>query len=158
MVAPWAQPIDPDGGIAPAHPTAYAPAGAAPFQADSTLFGNGPVADGQIANSQAAFAAEPEATPFAVAGVPPWDAALAGTEPGADAFGADDQYDVEDDEPHHAYTWLHYLILVAVAFVLGLLIWELVLGPRGGEVGAQHSGVGVAQLAAARTPTTQGVL
>jgi hypothetical protein len=154
MAAPWAQSIDPDGGAvagAQAFPTAYAPAAAAPFQADPTLFGNGPVADGQ-----AAFAVEP--APFAVAGVPPWDAALAGTEPGVDAFGAEDQYDAEDDEPHHAYTWLHYLILVAVAFVLGLLIWELVLGPRGGEVGAQHSGIGVTQLAAARTPTTQGDL
>jgi hypothetical protein len=32
-----------------------------------------------------------------------------------------------DDEPRGpSYTWLHYLILVAVAFVLGLLVWELV--------------------------------
>jgi len=33
----------------------------------------------------------------------------------------------EDDEPRGpSYTWLHYLVLVAVAFVLGLLVWELV--------------------------------
>jgi hypothetical protein len=45
-----------------------------------------------------------------------------------------DGYDDEDDEieaPRHAYTWLHYLILVAVAFVLGLLIWQLMLQNHG---------------------------
>lgn len=37
----------------------------------------------------------------------------------------------EDDEieadPGPSYTWLHYVILVVVAFVLGFLIWKLVL-------------------------------
>ena len=31
----------------------------------------------------------------------------------------------EDDEPQTSYTWLHYIILVVVAFVLGLLLWKL---------------------------------
>ncbi|WP_251151665.1 hypothetical protein [Cellulosimicrobium sp. Marseille-Q4280] len=42
------------------------------------------------------------------------------------AESADDEAD-DDDEPRGpSYTWLHYLILVAVAFVLGLLVWELI--------------------------------
>ncbi|PZR52254.1 hypothetical protein DNL40_12520 [Xylanimonas oleitrophica] len=31
----------------------------------------------------------------------------------------------EYDEPSASYTWLHYIILVVVAFVLGLLLWKL---------------------------------
>jgi len=34
--------------------------------------------------------------------------------------------DLDDDPRGPSYTWLHYLILVAVAFVLGLLVWTLV--------------------------------
>ncbi|WP_460748153.1 hypothetical protein [Myceligenerans cantabricum] len=34
---------------------------------------------------------------------------------------------MEQDDPGPSYTWLHYVILVVVAFVLGLLIWKLVL-------------------------------
>jgi hypothetical protein len=40
--------------------------------------------------------------------------------------------DDEDDwdESEGSYTWLHYIILVVVAFVLGLLLWKLLLdGP-----------------------------
>lgn len=40
--------------------------------------------------------------------------------------------DDEDDweEPESSYTWLHYIVLVVVAFVLGLLVWKLLLdGP-----------------------------
>jgi hypothetical protein len=34
----------------------------------------------------------------------------------------------EDPEERHgaSYTWLHYIILVVVAFVLGLLLWKLI--------------------------------
>jgi hypothetical protein len=39
---------------------------------------------------------------------------------------AEDEWDEEEDEGPQ-YTWLHYIILVVVAFVLGLLIWNLVL-------------------------------
>jgi len=50
--------------------------------------------------------------------------------PGASSAYAEDADGYADDdeieEPRHAYTWLHYLILVAVAFVLGLLIWQLI--------------------------------
>nr|BFF21012.1 hypothetical protein GCM10025730_45330 [Promicromonospora thailandica] len=38
----------------------------------------------------------------------------------------EDEWDEEEDEGPQ-YTWLHYIILVVVAFVLGLLIWKLVL-------------------------------
>ncbi|MFC8923423.1 hypothetical protein [Cellulosimicrobium sp. NPDC057127] len=42
--------------------------------------------------------------------------------------GRDDAHPAEvDDSPRGpSYTWLHYLVLVAVAFVLGLLVWELI--------------------------------
>ncbi|GAB4083538.1 hypothetical protein GCM10028784_01680 [Myceligenerans cantabricum] len=39
----------------------------------------------------------------------------------------DEWEDMEQDDPGPSYTWLHYVILVVVAFVLGLLIWKLVL-------------------------------
>lgn len=42
----------------------------------------------------------------------------------------DDDLD-DDDDSDHKYTWLHYLILVAVAFVLGLIIWKVGLEGRG---------------------------
>jgi hypothetical protein len=38
----------------------------------------------------------------------------------------EEEWDEEEDEGPQ-YTWLHYIILVVVAFVLGLLIWNLVL-------------------------------
>jgi hypothetical protein len=125
--------------------------------ADPVLFGQG-----QAASTPPSVA--PASGPFAATGVPAWDAAVGGTEPsaGPDRYATQDVYDEDDDEPRHAYTWLHYLILVAVAFVLGLLIWELVLGPHGSAAGAQGSGVGVTQLADAHTTTItttdQGVL
>lgn len=39
----------------------------------------------------------------------------------------DDDDDNEDDtyELDHSYTWLQYLILVAVALVLGMIIWQV---------------------------------
>ncbi len=44
-----------------------------------------------------------------------------------------DEWDEVEEDPGPSYTWLHYIILVVVAFVLGLLIWKLVLaGPETG--------------------------
>jgi hypothetical protein len=40
---------------------------------------------------------------------------------------ADDDEDEDWDEPESSYTWLHYIVLVVVAFVLGLLLWKLLL-------------------------------
>ncbi|MBI9114436.1 hypothetical protein [Sanguibacter suaedae] len=60
----------------------------------------------------------------------------------------EDDFDDDDldDEPDHKYTWLHYLILVAVAFVLGLIIWKV--GLEGRDVassdGSSTGGTGVA--------------
>jgi hypothetical protein len=49
----------------------------------------------------------------------------------------EDEWDEEEDEGPQ-YTWLHYIILVVVAFVLGLLIWQLVLkGDSGGPEASQ---------------------
>jgi hypothetical protein len=63
----------------------------------------------------------------------PFPAAAAAARKGSSGRRAGDQDEGEVDErpPGHAYTWLHYLILVAVAFVLGLLIWQLLLGEGG---------------------------
>jgi hypothetical protein len=41
-----------------------------------------------------------------------------------------DDDDDDWDESEGSYTWLHYIILIVVAFVLGLLLWKLLLdGP-----------------------------
>lgn len=41
----------------------------------------------------------------------------------------EDLGDDEEFELDHSYTWLHYLILVAVAFVLGVVIWMVGINP-----------------------------
>jgi len=38
-----------------------------------------------------------------------------------------DLLDEDWDESEASYTWLHYIVLVVVAFVLGLLVWKLLL-------------------------------
>ncbi|MBD5787861.1 hypothetical protein IF650_17005 [Cellulosimicrobium terreum] len=43
-----------------------------------------------------------------------------------DGAGPDADEDEAEDVRGPSYTWLHYLILVAVAFVLGLLVWKLI--------------------------------
>ncbi|MDR2703730.1 MAG: hypothetical protein LBB58_05265 [Cellulomonadaceae bacterium] len=37
-------------------------------------------------------------------------------------------YGVRNPRPSAGYTWLSYLILVAVSFILGLLVWQLISG------------------------------
>ncbi|MBD8080685.1 hypothetical protein [Cellulosimicrobium arenosum] len=64
----------------------------------------------------------------------------------------------DDDDPTDArgpsYTWLHYLILVAVAFVLGLLVWELISSD---DAGSSTAGVHViVDQVADATPGTSG--
>jgi hypothetical protein len=66
---------------------------------------------------------------------------------GDDDLDEDDFDDDDlDDEPDHKYTWLHYLILVAVAFVLGLIIWKVGLEGRdaASSDGSSTGGTGVA--------------
>jgi hypothetical protein len=47
---------------------------------------------------------------------------------GSPAPGHAEDDDEDDwDEPEASYTWLHYIILVVVAFVLGLLVWKLLV-------------------------------
>lgn len=79
---------------------------------------------------------EKPVSPFGTTSGSPAAVAPAASAPGGDDLfprvhgrsveSADDE--AEDDvEPRGpSYTWLHYLILVAVAFVLGLLVWELI--------------------------------
>ncbi|MGW8565613.1 hypothetical protein ACWGKI_05360, partial [Isoptericola sp. NPDC055881] len=63
----------------------------------------------------------------------PFDALVASEQPvrARSAAPQVEEDDEEDwDEPEASYTWLHYIVLVVVAFVLGLLVWKLLLaGP-----------------------------
>lgn len=72
--------------------------------------------------AQPAAAERPAASPF--------DALVASEQP-VRARSAAPQVDEDDDEdwdePEASYTWLHYIVLVVVAFVLGLLVWKLLL-------------------------------
>jgi len=55
-------------------------------------------------------------------------------------YDEDDLDDEDDDEPGrriHPYTWLHVLILAAVAFVLGFLIMLLYIRTRGADGAAE---------------------
>lgn len=70
--------------------------------------------------------------------LPAWDAITAGAPRTA---AKDDEPELPEEfaeepeylEPNHKYTWLHYLILIAVAFVLGLIIWKVGLENRSAE-------------------------
>lgn len=48
----------------------------------------------------------------------------------------EDVDDEEYDAPRHPYSWLHMVVLVLVAFVLGVLIY-MVMSRDGGDAGAQ---------------------
>ncbi|PFG32741.1 hypothetical protein [Sanguibacter antarcticus] len=64
----------------------------------------------------------------------------------------DDDDDFEDEEIDHEYTWLHYLILVALAVVLGLIIWKVGLEGSGNAAAADSSSVAGIALLTGRTP------
>ncbi len=51
--------------------------------------------------------------------------------------------DEEDAELDHSYTWLHYMILVAVAFVLGMVIWKVALDSEPADPGAETEAASV---------------
>ncbi|WP_407317284.1 hypothetical protein UQW22_12335 [Isoptericola halotolerans] len=58
--------------------------------------------------------------------------------------------DEEWDEAEPSYTWLHYIVLVVVAFVLGLLLWNLLLdGPGDEDFATEEAAAPVATSAAA---------
>ncbi|MCB7137973.1 hypothetical protein [Cellulosimicrobium marinum] len=87
-------------------------------------------------------APEPAASQRAASSASPFPPAAGAGPDGPAAAGGDDLFprvrsrdeeegaDEHDETPEEvrgpSYTWLHYLILVAVAFVLGLLVWELI--------------------------------
>jgi len=145
-------------------PTSGAPA-AAPWASTSGATTAGPAAPAPAFPATTPGAPEPSSTGYdpAATVVAPWGVpgaeqqasamAFAPTSgapvraPGAASGFGDDVDDYEDDdeieEPRHAYTWLHYLILVAVAFVLGLLIWQLIGKPSSTPPGAAASTVTV---------------
>ncbi|MBE7699974.1 hypothetical protein H9623_06590 [Oerskovia sp. Sa1BUA8] len=115
--APAPAPLPWEQGTAPSSLAQQAPESARPALPWETQ----PPAATPAAAQASPFPGAVEDSPFPVAGA---------TRPGPASRTADDDEDDAYDErpPGHAYTWLHYLILIAVAFVLGLLIWRLLLG------------------------------
>jgi hypothetical protein len=72
-------------------------------------------------------------------GVPPWDAITTGkggipvtAAPVTKARRGKGKYSEQDRVPPRSagYTWLQYLILIIVAFILGLLLWQLISGEQ----------------------------
>jgi hypothetical protein len=129
-----AAPSAPSAG-APARPaTAFAPVrrtGAAGGAAPAW----GPVSG---ASAPQAAPASPDPAPT-VAGMPasvppggraasPFDAVLGAETPQRSRAAAPQPPQQEDPADTHgtSYTWLHYIIVVVVAFVLGLLLWKLI--------------------------------
>jgi hypothetical protein len=88
-------------------------------------------------------------------GVPPWEAITSGSHPESVAKPTGlpgqtiERHALRSDEaarvppPSAGYTWVQYLILVAVAFVLGLLLWQLIIG----EISLPHYGGNVVGMA-----------
>jgi hypothetical protein len=75
-----------------------------------------------------AAASEPPASVPPPAGAPESPFGAFGAGPvGAPDEAVHDDDDEDWDEAEPSYTWLHYIILVVLAFVLGLLLWNLVL-------------------------------
>lgn len=68
----------------------------------------------------------------------PTSAPVAPSRPAVEDVEAPDDEAVEP--PRHPYTWLHMIVLVLVAFVLGMLIFVVLLRDSGAE-GTQGSGV-----------------
>lgn len=67
--------------------------------------------------------------------VPPAFGAVRAAEPApAAAAGTADDEDDDEVRPRHPYTWLHFLALILVAFVLGFLI--VLLWSRHGGLGS----------------------
>lgn len=72
---------------------------------------------------------------------PRWDAITAGAGSATTSDPAlreerDDDEDEDYDDSDHKYTWLHYVILVALAFVLGLILWKVALEGESGAASA----------------------
>jgi hypothetical protein len=134
---------------APAQPTlpwqqATAPAAPAPVQAQGQAADAPPALPWEtVTTGSAAGAAAAPPSPFGAPtaaheeqGGSPFPPA-GGARPGAAGRrAADDELDEDERPPGHAYTWLHYLILIAVAFVLGLLIWQMLLNGSAAEAAA----------------------
>jgi len=81
------------------------------------------------------------AAPMLAAGVPPWEAITSGAHPEAATLTGEiakgqrgERHAIRSAEaarvppPSAGYTWVQYLILLGVAFVLGLLLWQLIIG------------------------------
>src|SRR5690606_39229724 len=86
--------------------------------------------------------AEPDAAAStAAATFPPTGATSSGALPAAtDPTGSEDRNEESEETPRqHPYTWRHMAVLVAVAFVLGMLIM-MVLYVRDGEAADDPEG------------------
>ena len=122
--SPWGatqvQPAAQVPPVAPARPAAPEPAPAEPSAS---------LPWSAITSGDAPEPARPAPSPFGTTAAAAAPAAAEGDLfPRTQARAAEEH---EEDDAHEeargpSYTWLHYLILVAVAFVLGLLVWELI--------------------------------
>src|SRR5690606_41405239 len=65
--------------------------------------------------------------PTAVPGWPPVVGPAAAAPSRSAGREVEDEGEDEEEDEGPQYTWLHCIILVVVAFVLGLLVWKLVL-------------------------------
>ncbi|KRC35447.1 hypothetical protein ASE27_09450 [Oerskovia sp. Root918] len=123
---PWQQ------ATAPAAPPPVPPQAPASEAPPVLPWETGPAAGSPFGAPGAAVRDEPVDSLFPVAG---------GARPATPARRAtDDELDEDERPPGHAYTWLHYLILIAVAFVLGLLIWQMLLKGSSAEAAAATPG------------------
>ncbi|NNH52727.1 hypothetical protein HLB15_10715, partial [Promicromonospora citrea] len=119
------------GGLSQQRPGAGAPPApalpweaASPASAPQSLPQSVPPA-GAPAEPDSPFPPRPGSGPVGGPGQPPFPAPAAAPSRSA-RREVEDEWDEEEDEGPQ-YTWLHYIILVVVAFVLGLLVWKLVL-------------------------------
>lgn len=89
------------------------------------------------ASPQPAAEQQRESAGPATAGGPSWARPAAATAAGPDApaAAADAEPDAAPDEGtrRHPYTWLHFIVLVLVAFVLGFVIMLVVIKSRGAD-------------------------
>ncbi|QJW36363.1 hypothetical protein [Cellulosimicrobium protaetiae] len=126
--SPWGATPAPAPERAPAVPPAAAPAeapGAAlPWSAITS--GSAPESAGAAREPASPFGGVRETAAAAPPAGGPSDDLFPRVRARADELDDEADDDLDDEPRGPSYTWLHYLILVAVAFVLGLLVWTLV--------------------------------
>ncbi|GAA1983707.1 hypothetical protein GCM10009718_21280 [Isoptericola halotolerans] len=133
---------------APAWPGTPAPAGPSAPDPDATAVAPPlPWGTPGPAAASSRSAAEPVGAPQAPvqdSAASPFASVVGHGQPARVDLADDVDEDEEWDEPEPSYTWLHYIVLVVVAFVLGLLLWNVLLdGPDDESFGTEEASVSV---------------